>query len=561
MPGEPPAGVRGFRQDAARLTRVAVMAATVWGVTGERPAEREEPRPTPPEPVREVLDATPRVSLDEWIALGEEGRRQRDTEHLNAQLDSIVITQRVAPGTPFEERVGEVNDPRILAVMKDIDQVLGGNIEWPNVTVVDGLTEGHNALGRYQSPGRFGDGRTVDPKSNEGQKPEDHYGIVLDKGFIDRELRDGKVTTKSVRSLVVHELQHATSHDNAVELARTGRRTDFRHERSSPYAEGRADLAMVVEAEMRQRRDSPGPKLNELTQEDRRVVVAETLDNFIDPGRYEAPYQDAIDATVHRALSVDNYLRFGHNDIWEEVRDERTDRYVNGLDGYDGGDKVFVPSGMDENERLRQLTTPLDELAQEWTAQRRERPVSFDQWSEEDGRYTRIEAKFIDVEPLPEGQGQQIEEIRISPGMVWEKPAGQEEPSPDQEPQDKAEKQAEPREREGKLQASDRGGTENAPTSLQQALQAARKPAEDAGPQAGTQKAPTALQQALQEAAGSRGEGSGPQAQTTAETGRAATGKASAALDRQAPPPAEPPAPAGAGRATAQRDQQPAQQR
>ena len=309
----------------------------------------------------------------------------------------MLITQRVPPGVPFEERVGQVDDPRILEVMRDLDESLGGRIEWPNVHVTDGLLD-DGKLGFYRSDPN-GAGETVSPEVNAGYHPAQRHGIHLSSAVVEREMGEGIVQGRSVRHLLAHELQHAVSYDHAsalVEAAHDGGGTSY----GSPdavTAEGRADLAQLVVAEMDQRRHVDGPRLNELPLEERREVLREVLTQHLTP--FEEPARDQADLRLQLALRDDSYLSRPENIVWNEVRDERTQLYVSGLETYDSPDRPFVPTGMDSERRRQDLDTPLDQLAERWTAERADRPATYAERAE---RYPSLDDArgYLGSDPL-----------------------------------------------------------------------------------------------------------------------------------------------------------------
>ena len=322
--------------------------------------------------------AHPPSSVDDWSGVTEAsdlGSHSGTRSQLDVLLDSMLITQRVPPGVPFEERIGQVDDPRILEVMRDIDDSLGGRIEWPNVHVTDGLRD-DGKLGIYRSD-LDGGGATVSPEVNARYEPLKRYGIHLSKDLVEHERSTGMPDVRSVRHLLAHELQHAVSYDNAsalTEAAGSPGATAY-SDSGVVTAEGRADLAQLVLAEMDQRRHVDGPRLNELPLEERREVLREVLTQYLTP--FEDPPRRQADLRLEVALTDDSYLHRPENLVWNEVRDERTRLYVVGVETYDSPDRPFVPTGMDPERRRQDLDTPLDELAERWTAERADRPATY----------------------------------------------------------------------------------------------------------------------------------------------------------------------------------------
>ena len=344
-------------------------------------------------------------------------RRSTSDAHLDTLLDSVLITPGVPPGVPFEERIGHVDDPRIKVEMESIDFVLGGRIEWPDVHVVDSLP-GHLqkdlVIGAYVYP-PGGDGGHGGPAGgagasgfDAGRSPGEVYGILLDKSFVDREFDEGRPVNQSVRSLLVHELQHAVSADNADALVAAAERDGWPYDPpDAPFSQGRADLAQLVVQEMTARyfavpkarfttveRDEDGslttqrsvtaergPRLNELSAEDRRVVLREVLTQFVTP--IDEPAREHADDRLLAALRDDSYLHDRDGLARGLIGDPEVVRYADGVEPYhlDATPYVtLVPKGMDESERFRELMTPLDELAQEWREERAGRVETHAEW-------------------------------------------------------------------------------------------------------------------------------------------------------------------------------------
>lgn len=127
-------------------------------------------------------------------------------------------------------------------------------------------------------------------------------------------------------------------------------------------------MAILLAAEMEQRRAAGGPRLNELAAEERREVVREVLTQYITP--YEHPVSEQADQRLLAKLRGEHYIHDEANLIWREVTDERTDAYVTGRDRYEAPERAFVPTTMDFKERYDELFTPLDELAERWSQER-----------------------------------------------------------------------------------------------------------------------------------------------------------------------------------------------
>ena len=111
----------------------------------------------------------------------DEDRLSREEEQeLRVLVDSMLITRAIPPQLPFKNRVGEVPDTRVLEVMQEIDETLGGRIDWPNVYVSELPREG--VLGKYRSLA-IRDGRTYPADLNADEEPSKRYGIHLDQNW------------------------------------------------------------------------------------------------------------------------------------------------------------------------------------------------------------------------------------------------------------------------------------------------------------------------------------------------------------------------------------------
>ncbi len=211
----------------------------------------------------------------------------------------------------------------------------------------------------------------------------------------------------SLRSVLVHELQHAVSVEHADALAAAGERDGWPYDAPEwPYSESRAELAQIVAQEMTERhfavpetqfstvdrgedwtttvslvRDEPGPRLNELSAEDRRVVLREVLTQFVTP--IDQPAREHADERLLAALRDDRYLHDQDGLARGLIGDSEAIYYARGLWPYhddEGTRQTFVPKGMDKSERFRDLMTPLDDLAQEWREERAGRVETHAEW-------------------------------------------------------------------------------------------------------------------------------------------------------------------------------------
>ena len=83
------------------------------------------------------------------------------------------------------------------------------------------------------------------------------------------------------------------SFDNERSLLNAADRAgDPDDEPHQPTSEGRADMAMLIAAEMEQRGAGGGQRLNELPREQRREVVREILTQYITPHEHAVGERD-----------------------------------------------------------------------------------------------------------------------------------------------------------------------------------------------------------------------------------------------------------------------------
>ena len=221
-------------------------------------------------------------------------------------------------------------------------------------------------------------GLTYPAEHNAKEEPEKRFGIHLDRAIVNGEATGCAYGTVT-RHLLVHELQHAISHDSSTALAKAaGEAHDQYDWPNMPTAESRADIARVLYAEMEQRRASGGPALNELPAEQRAEVVREVLTQYITP--IDNPPRDLADVRLREVLRSDTYHHQEENSTWRTATDDRTDAYGDGLVAY-SPDEPFIPSGMDAEARKSELATPLPELAERWAQERTERVDSPNEWA------------------------------------------------------------------------------------------------------------------------------------------------------------------------------------
>ena len=343
---------------------------------GPHPAPRTEARP---EPTEIPGTASQRYTVEtggdaertarEMAAIGDIAREhQKKIRHeLDTILDSMLVTERIPPGTPFEERVGHVDDPRVLQVMREIDETLGGRIEWPNVYLADEMND-RRAMAQYRA---YPDaqGATVPTSVNEHEPDHSRYGITIRRDIVEHEMTTGEpmnteMMTGSLRAILVHELQHATSNDASHKLLAAAERNQAPYRSPKyPMAEGRADLGMLVEQEMRVRDAHDAPKLNELPKEERRAVLTEILSDYLVQDKSQP--QHVKEAVTYLAVRDPAYLGSPKNMMWSRSGDDRTKSYVYGMTG----DETFVPSHKTAQERNEDLQTTLPELAERWRTQ------------------------------------------------------------------------------------------------------------------------------------------------------------------------------------------------
>ena len=207
-----------------------------------------------------------------------------EREELGLILDSMLISQERDTDLPFEERIGQVDDPRVLEIMRDIDDTLGGGIQWPDVYVTGGMSD-VNLLGFHSPDLSEADWYDLsDPTDGDHTFQESAFGIHLSSSMVESEFQTGSPGAVSVKQVLVHELQHSMSVDNGRELSAAADRSGNPYEFASTTAsEGRASLSMLLYAEMEQRAEAGGPRLNELSKGDRQEVVQGVLQQYLVP--------------------------------------------------------------------------------------------------------------------------------------------------------------------------------------------------------------------------------------------------------------------------------------
>ena len=291
--------------------------------------------------------------------LADESYQEKIAVELDAILDSMLITNRVPPGTPFEERVGAIPNEHIRALMKDIDDNLGGRIEWPNIQISEKLSAPH-ALAQYRA--YIGaNGATVPENVNLEAPADEKFGISIRRDVYESGIGEGPPITVSLRSALVHELQHATSSDNVNTLQEIAKDNGWPYTKGRyAMAEGRADLAVLLDREIEARHAAGGPQLNDMAPEERREAISQILGGYL--GAKPDEPEHVRDAKLLLALRDPAYLASPDNLMWQKNGDDRTIDYVYGRD--QSGN--FVPSHSTPEERERDLQKPLNELAAEW---------------------------------------------------------------------------------------------------------------------------------------------------------------------------------------------------
>ena len=355
-----------------------------------------EARPMQAEPPYKVVSADRGLRAEANVD-SDAKRLAGDAAETQVILDAMLITERVPPGTPLALRMGEIPDERIRAIVAEIDETLGGRIEWPNVYVTPGLTEDGTAA-KYEFYPRDHGGRTVTPEENAEHTGAERFGIHLDADLVESELASCSPGGLSIRAALVHEAQHAMSHDASAELLAAAKenyepyRTTDGGPSFSSLSESRADLAMLVYADMAQRPEGAGPRLNELAPEQRRQIVRGVIEEHLTP--VEQPPMEVADERLYDALRETRYLGDPSHKVWAEASDRRTTRYVRGMDVYSES-QPFVPTHKPDLERRRaQLATPLDELAERWQADRAARPVTYEEWEQQQGQTPIAEPEY-----------------------------------------------------------------------------------------------------------------------------------------------------------------------
>ena len=271
----------------------------------------------------------------------------------------MLVTNRVPPGTPFEERVGAIPNDHIRALMKDIDDNLGGRIEWPNIQISEELSVPH-ALAQYRA--YIGaSGATVPENVNLEAPADEKFGISIRRDVYESGIGQAAPIGVSLHSALVHELQHATSSDNVYTLERMAEENGWPYTKGRHgMAEGRADLAVLLEREIEARQGAGGPHLNDMAPDERREAISQILGGYL--GAEPDEPEHVRDAKLILALRDPAYLASPDNLMWQCNGDARTTDYVYGRD--QSGN--FVPSHNTPEERTRDLEKPLTELAAEW---------------------------------------------------------------------------------------------------------------------------------------------------------------------------------------------------
>ena len=347
------ASPKRYQKAIARAITVVGIAAAITPI-GAREQERFATY-EPPAAVWETVETRGAGSAN--APTGDE-KKAAVANHLEEILDSMLRSERVRPDTPLAERLGEVNDPRLVPVITAIDNVIGGQVEWPHISVVDKIERPGDFIGLYSvkretdgatartpygdvdtAPGRGPLAVRADPEIDPAQGP---LGIQLDRGLVNRYFNNERYETdESVRSVLVHELQHALSHDNEARLQTAA-------PEHAVTSETRATMAALVVQELVNREDDE-PRLNELNDEERRALLSETIGPYLSEDWERASGQDRAEM-LHEILTAQDYLN-------EEPLDE-TIRYVYGmgeLENSKPGEAAFVPPWADDAEREKRI--------------------------------------------------------------------------------------------------------------------------------------------------------------------------------------------------------------
>ena len=308
---------------------------------------------------RDAPDAPTAPDPRETGLRAESTYEQEISTELDAILDSMLTTGRVPPGTPFEERVGVIPSEDIRALMKDIDDNLGGRIEWPNIHISDEMAI-DGAMGQYRA--YIGaHGATIPESLNRDEPADRKFGITIRRDLYEDRNSETPAHRMSLRAVLVHELQHATTSDNVGRLEQVAEENGWPYETNKhAMAEGRADLAVLLEREIDARRDAGGPKLNEMEPAERREAISHILGGYL--GAEPGEPKHTRDAKLLLALRDPAYLASPENLIWKENRDEKTNDYVYGHTEAEH----FVPNHRTPEQRQDDLRKPLDQLAAEW---------------------------------------------------------------------------------------------------------------------------------------------------------------------------------------------------
>ena len=258
-----------------------IVAALTGAGTGRN--EMRLPRVDPPARAANEM-VMPPLEHSDSIPAREAARDAQVLNETDVILDTTLITKDMPCGIPLELRKGWL-DPRVEPIVREIDDVLGGCIEWPNVYVTDKLTLQSNAHALYRHDINDKHGTTIPTADNAAREPLERFGIHLEADLVNNELSTCRPGGRSIRSILVHELQHALSHDNSRQLRRAAEVNRNPYEEGRFSSEGRAEMARLVYAEAAQRADAGGPRLNELEPADRREVVREMITRLPDTGR------------------------------------------------------------------------------------------------------------------------------------------------------------------------------------------------------------------------------------------------------------------------------------
>ena len=364
------------------------------------------------------------------------------TQEIDALLDAMLIDNRIEPGTPLEERIGEVPNEQLLEVIREIDDTLGGRVEWPNVYLAPNLTEEKGALAYYHWT-RAAIGETVHAGYNADRQASERFGIVIDEQYALNELRNGPRNNMGLKQLLVHELQHATSADNAGMLHHAARTAGDPYPRPVPAAEGRADMAMLLYADLEDREliktrakwtqaahvttesgerrilyyeYDGGPKLNELDREQRAEVVRGLLLKHLDPEKTWTPHE--ADEKLTRVLRDPHYAGKAESTTTQNLDSRTLEHMWRTRVRSEYG--IHKPPGVSKEQHYTEIGTPLDRLAAQYARDRRNRSAEAPRSDNSTDSGERIDHAVVETKH-EERRGVERNTTRVAPNETPER--------------------------------------------------------------------------------------------------------------------------------------------